>query len=91
MSAASTWGEGKSGTRVGVRTRLRETARRVPAPRRRRREPRSDDERCGESAASRVANMRCGAEWPADGASERSQLHRPATHSWHSSDKSWRA
>lgn len=70
MSAASTWDKGKPGTRVGVRTRRRETARRVPAPRRRRRESRSDDERCGESAASRVANMRCGAEWPADVASD---------------------
>jgi hypothetical protein len=86
VSAASTWDEGKSGTRVGVRTRRRETARRVPAPRRRRREPRSDDERCGESAASRVANIRCGAEWPADGASERSQLRPRATLGWHPSD-----
>ena len=70
VSAASTWDKRKPGTRVGVRTRRRETARRVPAPRRRRRESRSDDERCGESAASRVANMRCGAEWPADVASD---------------------
>ena len=59
VSAASTWDKGKPGTRVGVRTRRRETARRVPAPRRRRRESRSDDESV--ERARRAAWRTCGA------------------------------